>query len=76
MWEAQEDEITIDNGSISISQQIYIENLLQREGMADENPVEMPLDTQIKLAPNPQNNNPNCSNSYPETTGGITICCK
>jgi hypothetical protein len=32
--------------------------------MDDANPVGMPLDPQVKLASNPENNKPNCSNSF------------
>ena len=32
--------------------------------MADVNPVSIPMDLNIKLVPNPDNNEPNHSNSY------------
>jgi hypothetical protein len=52
-------EITIEGDLIRISQQKYIESLLQKEGMADANPVGMPLDPNIKLTLNPESNQPN-----------------
>jgi hypothetical protein len=53
-------EITIDDRSISISQQKYIESLLHQEGMDDADPIGMPLYPQVKLALNHKNNEPNC----------------
>jgi hypothetical protein len=64
-------EITIDDNSITISQQKYVENLLRKEGMADANPVGMPLDPHVKLAPNPESNEPNRSNSYAKLLGEL-----
>ena len=55
-------EVMSTNNSISISQWKYIENLC-REDMPDENPVAMPMDPNIKLAANPDNNELNYSNS-------------
>jgi hypothetical protein len=52
-------EITIDNESITISQQKYIKSILERAGMTDANPVGMPLDPHIKIIPNPEVNEPN-----------------
>jgi hypothetical protein len=49
-------EITFVNDTIIISQQKYIENLLKKEGMADANPVAMPMDPHIQLVPNPEDN--------------------
>ena len=57
-------EVTCTNNSISISQQKYIENLLCKEEMLDVNLITMPMDLNIKLAPNLDNNELNHSNSY------------
>ena len=57
-------EVTHTNNSISISQQKYIENLLHKEDMQDVNSTTVPMDLNIKLAPNLDNNKLNCSNSY------------
>jgi hypothetical protein len=64
-------EITIEDDSISISQQKYIESLLRREGMEDANPVGMPLDPHVKLEPNPEKNEPNRSNSFAKLLGEL-----
>jgi hypothetical protein len=57
-------EITIDDESITISQQKYIESILERESMANANPVGMPLDPHIKIVPNPEVNEPNRKNAF------------
>ena len=62
-------EVTCINNSISISQQKYIENLLRKEDMLDANPTTVPMDPNIKLAPNPNNNKLNCSKSYAKLLG-------
>ena len=62
-------EVMHTDNSISISQQKYIENLLHKEEMLDVNPVAMPMDPNIKLAPNLDNNKLNCSNSYAKLLG-------
>ena len=56
-------EVTCTNNSISISQQKYIESLLCKENMQDANPAAIPMDPNIKLTPNLDNNELNCSNS-------------
>ena len=61
-------EVTHTNNSISISQQKYIENLLHTD-MLDANPVIIPMDPNIKLAPNPDNNESNHSNPYAKLLG-------
>jgi len=60
--------MSTDN-SISISQQKYIENLLHKEEMLSANHVTMPMDLHIKLAPNPDNNKLNHSNSFAKLLG-------
>ena len=62
-------EVTCTDNFISISQQKYIENLLHKENMQDANPTAVPMDPNIKLAPNPDNNKLNCSNSYAKLLG-------
>ena len=62
-------EVTHTDNSISIFQQKYIENLLCKEEMLDENPVTMPMDPNIKLVPNLDNNKINHSNSYAKLLG-------
>jgi hypothetical protein len=64
-------EITMDEDSVTISQQKYIESILEREGMLDTNPVGMPLDPHIKIAPNPETNEPNRSNAFSQRLGEL-----
>jgi hypothetical protein len=54
---------------MKISQEKYIENVLKKEGMLDANPVTILMDTYIKLMVNPDNNEPNRSNSYAKLLG-------
>jgi hypothetical protein len=64
-------EITMDEDSVTISQQKYIESILEREGMLDANPVGMPLDPHSKIAPNPEANEPNHSNAFSQHLGEL-----
>ena len=57
-------EVMCTNNAISIFQQKYTKNLLCKENMQDANPATIPMDLNIKLAPNLDNNKLNCSNSY------------
>src|SRR5215510_4023414 len=57
-------EITQTANSVTISQTKYMENLLEKEGMAVANPVGMPLDLHIPLEPNPEFHELNQSNSF------------
>ena len=62
-------EITRSDDSISISQTRYIENVLRKEEMNDANPIRMPMDPHIQLMPNPDDNEPNRSNSFAKLLG-------
>jgi len=64
-------EITFKDDTIIISQQKYIENLLKKEGLADANPVAMPMDPHIQLVANPEANELNRSNSYAKLIGEL-----
>src|SRR6267378_171210 len=57
-------EITINENSISISQQKYIENILQQEHKNSANPVGTPLDHNVQIKPNHNGNQGSHSNSY------------
>ena len=57
-------EITRVADSITISQEKYIENILNKEGMRHTNPVSMLMDPNVKLEPNLDKNKENHSNSY------------
>ena len=57
-------EINHTPNSINISQQKYIENLLEKEGMANANPIAVPMDPNLKLSPNH-------SNSYVKLLGSL-----
>ena len=62
-------EITCSDDTISISQTRYIENVLHNERMNDANPVRMPMDPHIQLVSNPDDNEPNRSNSFAKLLG-------
>jgi hypothetical protein len=52
-------EITQTEDSINISQKVYIKSILEREGLSGINSVATPLDPNIKLEPNPDENEGN-----------------
>ena len=52
-------EITQTNNSITISQKVYIESILEHEGLSKINSITMLLDPNIKLVPNPDGNEGN-----------------
>jgi Reverse transcriptase (RNA-dependent DNA polymerase) len=64
-------EVTRTDKTITISQEKYIENVLRKEGMLDANPVGMPMDPNLKLEPNPDDNEPNRSNSFAKLLGSL-----
>lgn len=64
-------EINQRKDSISISQKQYILNLLQKEGMDRADSVSIPMDTKVKLEPNPEGNKGNKSNSYASLIGAL-----
>ena len=51
-------EITHDKGTISILQKKYIESILHNKGMENTNHVRMPMNSKVKLEPNPIKMNP------------------
>jgi hypothetical protein len=64
-------EITKNDDSIIISQEKYIENILEKEGMNEANPVSMPMDPNDKIKPNPDGNEGSRSNSYAKLLGKL-----
>jgi hypothetical protein len=64
-------EITLADDSVKISQQKYIEAILQHEHMECANPVATPLDPNVKIGPNPDGNVGNRSNSYAQLLGEL-----
>jgi hypothetical protein len=64
-------EITQTSDSITLSQKIYIKSILEREGLSDINSVSTPLDSNIKLEPNPDGNEGNRSNSFARLLGEL-----
>ena len=64
-------EITHTENCIKISQRLYVEAILKREGMSNANSVTTPLDTNIKLEPNPEGNEGNRSNSFAKFIGEL-----
>jgi hypothetical protein len=64
-------EITQTEDSIKISQKVYIKSILEREGLSGINSVATPLDPNIKLEPNPDENEGNRSNSFAQLLGEL-----
>ena len=64
-------EITQTDDSITISQKVYIESILECEGLSKINSVTTPLDPNIKLIPNPDGNEGNRSNSFARLLGEL-----
>ena len=64
-------EITCTENCIKISQQMYVEAILKREGLSNVNSVATPLDTNIKLEPNPEGNEGSRSNSFAKLLGEL-----
>ena len=52
-------KITQTDDSITLSQKVYIESILECEGLSKINSVVTPLDPNIKLVPNPDGNEGN-----------------
>ena len=52
-------EITQTNDSITLSQKVYVESILEHEGLSEINSVATPLDPNIKLVLNPNGNKGN-----------------
>jgi len=57
--------------SITISQKLYIEELLKDHGMAQANPVGMPLDPHYVIGPNPEGSAGTRSNPYAVLLGEL-----
>ena len=64
-------EITQTDDSITISQKMYIQSILEHEGYSGINSVATPLDPNIKLEPNPDGNEGNHSNSFARLLGKL-----
>ena len=64
-------EITQTEDSIKIAEKLYIKSILEREGLSEINSVSTPLDTNIKLEPNPDDNEGNRSNSFARLLGEL-----
>jgi len=57
-------EITQTENSVTISQKIYVESILECEGLSEINSIATPLDLNLKLKPNPNGNEGSQSNSF------------
>ncbi len=64
-------EITRDHKLIVISQCLYIDTILKREGLDQANQVSTPLNHNITLGPNPEGNMGDRSNSYAQLLGSL-----
>jgi hypothetical protein len=64
-------EISHTEDTITISQQRYIESILERENLTDCNPVTTPMDPKIKILPNPEGNEGSQSNYFAQLLGEL-----
>jgi hypothetical protein len=64
-------KITQTKDSITISQKVYINSILEREGFSGINSVKTPFDPSIKLEPNPDGNEGSRSNSFARLLGEL-----
>jgi hypothetical protein len=64
-------EITQTDDSITLSQKVYVESILECEGLSEINSLVTPLDPNIKLVPNPNGNEGNQSNSFARLLGEL-----
>jgi hypothetical protein len=64
-------EISRTEDSITISQQRYIESILERENMTDCNAVSTPMDPKVKILPNPEGNEGSRSNYFAQLLGEL-----
>jgi hypothetical protein len=64
-------EISHTEDTITISQQRYIESILECENLTDCNPVTTPMDPKIKILPNPEGNEGSRSNYFARLLGEL-----
>ena len=64
-------KVTCIKNCIFISQQKYIKEILWNEGMLDANSMRTPMDPNIKLVPNSEENELNRSNSFSHLLGQL-----
>ena len=67
-------EITQMSNSITIGQKQYILSILQSEGLEDADPVSAPLDTNVKLEPNPEGSVGDQSNLFTMLIAVLSYC--
>jgi hypothetical protein len=64
-------KITQSLGKISISQSENIKGILQRQGLTESSPVQMPLNPNIKIKDNLDGNKGDRSNAYVQLLGEL-----
>ena len=64
-------KISHHTDSLTISQPLYIDSILRKYKMDNANPVSTPLDLNIKLKPNKDKRESNCSNNYASLIGSL-----
>ena len=64
-------EISQTPEAITILQKQSIQCILEQQGLTEANPVQMPLDLNNKILPNPDGNEGNRSNSYAQLLGEL-----
>ena len=64
-------EVKHTRDSISISQKVYINSILRKEGLDRANPVATPLDPNVRIEPNPDQSEGEDCNSYARLLGEL-----
>jgi hypothetical protein len=64
-------EISQTTDTIMLSQPQYIDSILRKRELQNLNPISTPLDPNIKLLPNLEHQEPNCSNAYASLIGSL-----
>jgi hypothetical protein len=64
-------EITQSPGRISISQRQSIQRILERQGLGEASPVQMPLDPNVKIRRNPDGEPGDRSNAFAQLLGEL-----
>jgi hypothetical protein len=64
-------EITQSASTISISQKKGIQRILEQQGLDHATSVQMPLDPNLKIVPNPEGNEGDQSNAYAQLLGEL-----
>jgi len=64
-------EISHTRNTVTISQQRYIESILEHENLTDCNHISMPMDPKVKISPNLEGNEGSWSNYFAQLLGEL-----